>query len=223
MNTLSSLLKWIGNTIGANPNTLTTSAKTLVGAINEVRSTAQSAATTAKNTSWEIVYPVGSYYETSNTLFNPNTAWGGTWVLELAGMVHVSGGTGYTVSKANNNGGVGAQDGGSPYIQQHQHGNSFALQNTSHTHGTGNGTYDRFMMMTSSGDGVVKRTIKNGTGTSFENILRSEQIVARGTATGGNSATPYISGGVGNVSGATTGSAGNMQPYINVNRWHRTA
>lgn len=36
MNTLSSLLKWIGNTIGANPNTLSTSSKTIVGSINEV-------------------------------------------------------------------------------------------------------------------------------------------------------------------------------------------
>ncbi len=35
MNTLSSLLKWIGNTIGANPNTLVTTDKTIVGAINE--------------------------------------------------------------------------------------------------------------------------------------------------------------------------------------------
>lgn len=36
MNTLSSLLNWIGNTIGANPSTLTTTSKTVVGAINEV-------------------------------------------------------------------------------------------------------------------------------------------------------------------------------------------
>lgn len=36
MNTLSSLLEWVGNTIGANPNTLTTSSKTIVGSINEV-------------------------------------------------------------------------------------------------------------------------------------------------------------------------------------------
>lgn len=28
----------------------------------------------------DIFYPVGSYYETSDTTFNPNTAWGGTWV-----------------------------------------------------------------------------------------------------------------------------------------------
>lgn len=36
MNTLSSLLAFLGNTLGANPNTLTTTSKTIVGAINEV-------------------------------------------------------------------------------------------------------------------------------------------------------------------------------------------
>lgn len=36
MNTLSSLLEFIGDTIGAAPSTLTTTNKTLVGAINEV-------------------------------------------------------------------------------------------------------------------------------------------------------------------------------------------
>ena len=39
MNTLSSLLNWIGNTIGANPNTLATSSKTIVGSINETNET----------------------------------------------------------------------------------------------------------------------------------------------------------------------------------------
>ena len=37
---------------------------------------------------------------------------GGTWIKETAGMVHVSGGTGYSVSKANNNSGAGEKDGG---------------------------------------------------------------------------------------------------------------
>jgi hypothetical protein len=36
MNIISSLLKWIGDTIGANPSTLATTSKTLVGAINEL-------------------------------------------------------------------------------------------------------------------------------------------------------------------------------------------
>ena len=36
MNTISSLLNWIGTLIGANPNTMTTSNKTIVGAVNEL-------------------------------------------------------------------------------------------------------------------------------------------------------------------------------------------
>lgn len=38
----------------------------------------------------DLVYPIGSYYETSDTAFNPNTAWGGTWVLDSKGRVTVS-------------------------------------------------------------------------------------------------------------------------------------
>ena len=36
MNTLSSLFKWIGNTIGADPSTMATTSKTVVGAINDL-------------------------------------------------------------------------------------------------------------------------------------------------------------------------------------------
>ena len=35
-------------------------------------------------------YPVGSYYETSNANFDPNTAWGGTWVQDSKGRVIVA-------------------------------------------------------------------------------------------------------------------------------------
>jgi hypothetical protein len=38
----------------------------------------------------DLFYPVGSYYETSDTNFNPNTAWGGTWKLDSAGKVTVA-------------------------------------------------------------------------------------------------------------------------------------
>lgn len=38
----------------------------------------------------DLIYPVGTYYETSEIDFNPNTAWGGTWVLENDGTVLVS-------------------------------------------------------------------------------------------------------------------------------------
>lgn len=36
------------------------------------------------------IYPVGSYYETSDGDFDPNTAWGGTWVKDTPGRVMVS-------------------------------------------------------------------------------------------------------------------------------------
>lgn len=38
----------------------------------------------------DLIHPVGSYYETSNASFNPNTAWGGTWVREDDGTALVS-------------------------------------------------------------------------------------------------------------------------------------
>ena len=37
---------------------------------------------------WDMIYPVGSYYETSDTSFDPNTAWGGTWSFETEGQVN---------------------------------------------------------------------------------------------------------------------------------------
>ena len=37
----------------------------------------------------DIFYPVGSYYETSDSDFNPNTSWGGTWVEDTNGLVTV--------------------------------------------------------------------------------------------------------------------------------------
>lgn len=38
----------------------------------------------------DIFYPIGSYYETSDTSFNPNTAWGGTWLEDTKGRVTVA-------------------------------------------------------------------------------------------------------------------------------------
>ena len=38
----------------------------------------------------DVMHPVGSYYETSNTSFDPNTAWGGTWAREDDGTALVS-------------------------------------------------------------------------------------------------------------------------------------
>lgn len=37
----------------------------------------------------DLFYPIGSYYETSDTSFNPNTTWGGTWVEDTKGLTTV--------------------------------------------------------------------------------------------------------------------------------------
>lgn len=38
----------------------------------------------------DLIYPVGTYYETSEIDFDPNTAWSGTWELDQSGTVLVS-------------------------------------------------------------------------------------------------------------------------------------
>ena len=39
---------------------------------------------------FDLIYPIGSYYETSDTNFNPNSSWKGTWTRMRDGMVLVS-------------------------------------------------------------------------------------------------------------------------------------
>ena len=38
----------------------------------------------------DLIYPIGCYFETSDSDFNPNTAWGGTWEIDTSGTVLVS-------------------------------------------------------------------------------------------------------------------------------------
>lgn len=38
---------------------------------------------------FDILWPVGSFYETSNTGFDPNTEWYGTWTRDTIGLVTV--------------------------------------------------------------------------------------------------------------------------------------
>ena len=45
----------------------------------------------------DLFYPVGSYYETQDATFDPNTAWGGTWELEEEGLVHIGAGSTYNL------------------------------------------------------------------------------------------------------------------------------
>ena len=64
------------------------------GNITQVQLNSQTIATVGKaqlliSQLSDIIYPVGCYYETSDTSFNPNVAWGGIWELEEEGMTHI--------------------------------------------------------------------------------------------------------------------------------------
>lgn len=133
-----------------------------------------------KSSVLDIFYPVGSYFETSDTSFDPNTAWGGTWEKEVAGQVHVSAGGTYYVSGAN----INTSDGG-------ERTHTLTINEMpAHNHGlalSGGSTTGSYMTYTYG----AEKKLYSGT-----------EFVAN---TGGGQAH--------NI----------MQPYIVVNRWHRTA
>ena len=164
---------------------------------------------------FDYVYPVGSYYETSKSPseFDPNVVWGGTWILELQGQVHVSAGASYPVAGALTN----TKDGGDSTVKLTKdesglpaHGHGFTqpkIPNHSHTltHATG-------VWMNSTGT----KNIASGS-----SAIRTTNTISVNSSGGGGACT---GGAVSQHDGAGATSAhNNMQPYINVWRWHRTA
>lgn len=171
-----------------------------------------------------IFYPVGSYYETSDTTFNPNTEWGGTWELELAGQVHVSSGTGYSVAGALTN----QSDGGNKdaIIPYHNHtttksgsvngGGSCSITSSgAHTHtqqgwlGAATGSKEMRARKTISGD-------PKEAGALISSGAHTHSVPAHS-----HTDTIAITVNYAGTDGNTTDA--NLQPYIIVNRWHRTA
>ena len=188
---------------------------------------------------WQTVYPVGCYLETSDGDYNPNTALGGTWILETPGQVHVSAGSGYAVSGANLN----HTDGGSKdaIIPYHSHSipslSGEAASDGSHTHtisasaasagahthtlkyradAYGKGNLDSLMQSSWTGSNDNRATSSAG--------AHTHAITASAGSAGAhthNVSTEASNTGTVGTSGNATGA--NMPPYINVYRWHRTA
>lgn len=126
----------------------------------------------------DLFYPVGSYYETSDASFDPNIMWGGTWMLETEGQVHVSAGTNYGIG---NTGGEAEHTLIVNEIPAHDHTVAVAYP------------------FTAGGSKPFVPYASNSTeyGSGYSNVVKT-------------------SGGGGHAHN-------NMQPYIVVNRWHRTA
>ena len=153
---------------------------------------------------WETVYPVGSYYETSDASFDPNVTWGGTWSLETAGQVHIGAGTGYTIGTT---GGAETVTLTTSQIPAHTH-NSRSLTGSIWARKHSTGSQD-----VGPNGGIVT---EGGNGASFNGATANASYTHNTNIININATHTHDSVG-GN------GAHNNMQPYIVVNRWHRTA
>ena len=159
----------------------------------------------AEGNSLDKYYPVGSYYETSDSTFDPNIAWGGTWVLETEGQVHVSAGNNYSVSGALSN----TSDGGE---ETHE---LTTQEMPAHTHGskTLTGAFRAYQF--SSWDSYTTGIVSQGTN------AKNNVAPSTGSNNGGATFTVNATHEHNSVGGGQSHNI--MQPYINVYRWHRTA
>lgn len=130
----------------------------------------------------DFFYPVGTYYETSDTSFNPNTAWGGTWVEDTAGRVLVAMDTGTFTT-------VGATGGEETHTLT-------KTEMPSHNHGV---------------HYWINSNLPGG----------SDRLIAYGNTSGQTPQYQNSTNWVSNTGG--DGAHNNLQPYIVVKRWHRTA
>lgn len=137
-----------------------------------------------------IYYPVGSYYETSDATFDPNTAWGGTWSLEAEGLVHIGAGSNYTLGDTGGN-----KDAIIPY---HNHKGVNGLYFVTENYDTAGGIGEIRVTAATSGSNYVPRNTS-----SSVDFAAKQSTAYAGTSGNSNNA--------------------NMQPYVVVNRWHRTA
>lgn len=195
----------------------------------------------------DMFYPIGSYYETSDSSFDPNVSWGGTWESMHDGTALISEGAYWNTKQAQPGETIGnvqtwlkinqipshthsvnitAKSSGS-----HNHNFSGTTNNTTHSH---NLYHSGRMLYWDSGlpdsPGKLAFGTNDNTGTHIQMTWDAK------TATDGNHSHTYSGTVASNgahthsVSG-TTGSAGQSspspvnlyQPSLVVCRWHRTA
>lgn len=130
---------------------------------------------------WKTLYPIGSIYMSTNSNFNPNTSFGGTWVKTAEGRCLIG---------ANNTYPIGTE-GGAPI----------------HTHEAGN----LISKVAPYGD---KLTLNITTAGAWQSDWTYDVTTATQEHQQNNYAT--------RVAGSTA-QASNIQPYLAVNIWERTA
>lgn len=173
----------------------------------------------------DFFYPVGSYYESSDTTFDPNITWGGTWELETEGLVHISSGENYTVSSDAQDGGAkqikytpaGTNTGGT--VQGHTlTANQSGIQSHTHTMQglSSNDTWYPLQFGSWYSSGTNRGSINFHMSSGVTNQLRNSSTSANAKEAHSHGFTPPTFTG-------TEATLDNMQPYKVVNRWHRTA
>lgn len=148
----------------------------------------------------DTIYPIGAYYETSDTLFDPNISWGGTWVEDTDGRI--------LVAKDNGTFATVGDTGGS---EKHSH------------------TVDaRIRLWIGAAVGETSKTIdivdengNRGIMTQNTGIMPTGTTNRNSGLTGGN--TSFNHDGFGQKVVGKTYSDSSLQPYIVIKRWHRTA
>lgn len=135
----------------------------------------------------DILYPVGSYYDTSDDSFDPNVSFYGTWEKLTDGRVLIASGNGHSSGDTG-----GSED---AIVVSHSHNPSDSGYRFMHSHGS-----------LSGGDMAGP----SGTGRHYP-------------YQGDRSDGAYWGSGPSTASAGVSGTGKNMQPYLTVNRWHRTA
>ncbi len=179
----------------------------------------------------DIIYPVGSYYETTNANFNPNTAWAGTtWQRISDGRTLIAGGgsSGYTVGSTY---GAKTHSITTSEMPQHNHTAS-AAANGSHNHEpgtmniTGNfGGWDVQGDAYGSGAFSIRNrgNYQDAGGTYQSGYAKDFHFDAASNWTGATTSAPNHTHTitVGNTGSGTAMSL--VQPSQAVARWLRTA
>ena len=137
-----------------------------------------------------LFYPIGSYYETSNTSFDPNIAWGGTWVEDTGGRVLVAQDTGTFTTVS----GTGGEETHTLIVSE--------MPSHNHTITRPQWFQSEAVAVHDSGPGSIYGQTTNTTPSYDDDHSKTRS-------------------GILNAGG--DGAHNNLQPYIVVKRWHRTA
>ena len=143
-------------------------------------------------------YPVGCYFETSDSTFDPNVSWGGTWVLENSGLFHRSGSS---VTGADADDGKGEKDGGESEVTLTY--NQTGMKNHSHSYSKPPSSTDGFTLKathipahTHGSESItgwfgIRRFISNSYGT----VYAVGGKMSKSASSSATSATPVASNG----------------------------